>query len=397
MSQTNNTPGLFEYCNKGGEPGIIALESVVGAALDDKQQFRVTTLGGWAFIIGSDDDIKRFGVEFNRHHAAKVAFISSEALAEVRCSATCCGDVMHASAPGASAEAVGDQMYVEGKSSEHMLGLLQAIGMMKAMRPDDLPEPQVHIHRVDLAGVDMNDMAAVRKAVEMTAAAIKLINGEDQAPAEPTEHVLPTRFMQMGILTDYCSPIREAIDLGYQSAERGEAHPAAKLDRTVRDALIALGWMMRNWEESVETPKVPAAERGRWGRMDGVYDGPGALPIDHPEHSWIRKHLDAGASAQAIGTDYKHPSDMGAYLFHLAYCAENYETLQAKFDRACLERAEAEANLEAADKQLKVYNLRTAEMQASVTGMVDDLYNLARPPKRGAPKVKVPLKPDDTF
>lgn len=345
MSQTNNTPGLFEYYNKGGEPGIIALESVVGAALDDKQQFRVTTLGGWAFIIGSDDDIKRFGVEFNRHHAAKVAFISSEALAEVRCSATCCGDVLHASTPGGSAEAVGDHMYVEGKSSEHMLGLLQAIGMMKAMRPDDLPEPQVHIHRVELAGIDMNDMAAVRKAVEMTAAAIKLINGEDQAPAEPTEHVLPTRFMQMDIMTDYCAPIRTAVDTGFALAKSGGKAPLVKgRNATVRDMLMNLGWHLYHAEELMSKPAEPA--RGNWGAP---------LP-----------------SAEMI-------------------------ELQAKFDRACLERAEAEANLEAADKQLKVYNLRTAEMQASVTGMVDELYNLARPPKRGAPKVKAPLKPDDTF
>lgn len=389
MSQTNNTPGLFNYRN-----GTIVLENVTDSGIVNGV-LKVHTSGGWLRDLTEADDIERFGVEFNRYHAAKVAFISSEPLAEMRgCSATCCGDTASASAPGGNAERIGDHMHAEARNFGDLLGLLKAVGMH---HPDDLPEPQVHIHRVELAGVDMNDMAAVRKAVEMTAAAIKLINGEDQAPAEPTEHVLPTRFMQMGILTDYCSPIREAIDLGYQSAERGEAHPAAKLDRTVRDALIALGWMMRNWEESVETPKVPAAERGRWGRMDGVYDGPGALPIDHPEHSWIRKHLDAGASAQAIGTDYKHPSDMGAYLFHLAYCAGNYETLQAKYDRACLERAEAEANLEAADKQLKVYNLRTAEMQASVTGMVDELYNLARPPKHGTPKVKAPLKPDDTF
>lgn len=343
MSQTNNTPGLFEITNKSGTTATIVLDAV--SCSEYTNGLLEIALPHGTVKLDQPDDIERFGVEFNRHHAAKVAFISSEALAEVRCSATCCGDVMHASAPGASAEAVGDQMHVEGKSSEHMLGLLQAIGMMKAMHADDLPEPQVHIHRVELAGVDMNDMAAVRKAVEMTAAAIKLINGEDQAPAEPTEHVLPTRFMQMGILTDYCLPIREAIDAGFDLAKIGTKKPGAFPGKgTLRDMLINLGWHLYHAEVLMSKPAEPA--RGNWGAP---------LP-----------------SAEMI-------------------------ELQAKYDRACLERAEAEANLEAADKQLKVYNLRTAEMQASVTGMVDELYNLAHPPKRGTPKMKAPLQPDDTF
>lgn len=251
MKNTNTTPGMFHFYGGGLQAKSIVLDHVASSVMDNGTLYAYLATG---ISIGIPEkvDQEAFGLALREHVAMKNTYISTTEFAP-QFSTTAIGDACTACTPGAHGESLGEHMVAKANSLEDLLGLLDAMRKGKQIVAEPLKASHPSVHHIDLTGVDITDTKAMLAATEAVSKALR----EHEAAPASDEQILPTRFMQMLVLGDYCAPIRDAVRYGFEQAALGTKWPAIAIEKeTVRDMLRDLGRSQYLAEKAAQHPPL---------------------------------------------------------------------------------------------------------------------------------------------